>query len=111
MPGGTRAFDTILEYWVHSTRSPIVNLPEGNIGSLLMLGDGLPLRPDGYPYQVLFLFDNESNLVGPALSEDGQLLVWDFDMGDSGDPADWTAEIAPPEIAAAALQQFEAERI
>ena len=84
--------------------------PKGNIGSLLMGDKALPRRSDGRPHQVMFHFDDESRVTALALSADGDPLVWGVDMNDSDDPTTWTADVAPPEIAAAAWAWFEGQQ-
>lgn len=71
-----------------------------DIGALLLSDERLPLRADGEPYQVLFCLDDNAQVTGLALSSANEPLVWG--THDSDDPAEWTVEIAPPEIAEAA---------
>lgn len=71
-----------------------------------MVDPDLPRRSDGEPFQLLFHFDDDSKVTALALSPDGGPLVWGIDMNHSDDPGEWTAEVAPPEIASAAWKWF-----
>lgn len=78
---------------------PIPSGLTNGLRSVLVVEAGLPLMPDGQPYQVIYESDDDGSPIRLLRDDEGNAFAW-ADDGDSLDQ--WTMDIAPREIAEAA---------
>ncbi|HSK22642.1 MAG TPA: hypothetical protein VK906_05685 [Egicoccus sp.] len=79
----------------------------------MFTGDA-PRDPNGHPYQVIVLADDEERLLGLLTDDDGRPLTWILTADGTDDVRDEHGRAAlrpaPPEIAAAGWDWLASER-